>query len=70
MKTKRLIQILEKAEQQFPDHEIEIMDGYVSIILKEAPAQEQIDAIPTGEYEEYIAKAGEYEYRYIRIFGD
>jgi len=69
MQTSRLQHILTKLDEQFPDADLEFADGYLMANLKETPTQEQIDAVPTAEYEEYKASE-KYVYYTLRVFGD
>jgi hypothetical protein len=69
MKIQRLIDILEKAKDQFNDQTVTFEDGYISIDLDDVPEQNQIDAVPTSEYDECIASP-KHIYRFLRIWGD
>lgn len=69
MKISRLQHILTKAEEVFPDIEVEFRDGYIALILDKEPTQEQIDAVPTAEYDEYMATE-KIIYRDLKIWGD
>lgn len=69
MKAQRLRTILQKLDEQFPDADLEFADGYLMAYLDGTPTQEQIDAVPSAEYEEYKASE-EYIYYILRVFGD